>query len=125
MSRANGGGSSVTVYSNLGHKGHADARAYSATKGAILNLSRSIATAYAKDGIRSNTVSPGFIETPMAEDVIDVMNSEDFRFQWNPMGRMGKAEEIANACLFFASDESSYCNGSDLMVDGGTSAKCL
>lgn len=123
--RDRGGGSIVNVASILGLRGHLDGHAYTAAKGAMINLTRSIATAHAKEGIRCNVVCPGFIETPMVEQYIDYLNSDDYRFQWNPMGRMGKPEEVANGCLFFASDESAYCTGSSLVIDGGTTAKLL
>jgi meso-butanediol dehydrogenase / (S,S)-butanediol dehydrogenase / diacetyl reductase len=114
-----GGGSIVNVASVLGLVGNRDAHAYTAAKGAIINLTRSLATAYGRSGIRANVLAPGYIETPMVEEFIGLLNSEDYRFQWNPMGRMGKAEEIANGVLFLASDEASYCNGSVLTIDGG------
>jgi meso-butanediol dehydrogenase/(S,S)-butanediol dehydrogenase/diacetyl reductase len=123
--RKRGGGSIISVASILGHRGHIDAHAYTAAKGAIINLNRSLAVTYGPDNIRSNVVSPGFIETPMTEAVIEQLNSDEYRYQWNPLGRMGRPAEIAYACLFFASDEASYCNGADLIVDGGTIAKTV
>jgi meso-butanediol dehydrogenase/(S,S)-butanediol dehydrogenase/diacetyl reductase len=117
--RKRGGGAIVNVSSVLGLVGNPDAHAYTAAKGAIINLTRSLATAYAKENIRANVVCPGYIETPMVEEYIDFLNGEDYRYQWNPSGRMGKPEEIANGILFLASDEASYCNGSTLVIDGG------
>ncbi|CAG4908124.1 MULTISPECIES: SDR family NAD(P)-dependent oxidoreductase [Acidithrix] len=117
--RKRGGGAIVNVSSVLGIVGNPDAHAYTTAKGAIINLTRSLATAYAKDNIRSNVVCPGYIETPMVEEYIDYLNGEDYRFQWNPSGRMGKPEEIANGILFLASDEATYCNGSVMVIDGG------
>jgi meso-butanediol dehydrogenase/(S,S)-butanediol dehydrogenase/diacetyl reductase len=114
-----GGGSIVNVASVLGLVGNRDAHAYTTAKGAIINLTRSLATTYGRGGIRANVLAPGYIETPMVEEFIGTLNSEDYRYQWNPMGRMGKVEEIANGALFLASDESSYCNGSVLTIDGG------
>jgi meso-butanediol dehydrogenase / (S,S)-butanediol dehydrogenase / diacetyl reductase len=114
-----GGGSIVNVASVLGLVGNRDAHAYTAAKGAIINLTRSLATAYGRANIRANVLAPGYIETPMVAEFISLLNSEDYRYQWNPMGRMGRAEEIANGVLFLASDEASYCNGSVLTVDGG------
>jgi meso-butanediol dehydrogenase/(S,S)-butanediol dehydrogenase/diacetyl reductase len=119
MMREQGSGSIVNVASVLGLVGNRDAHAYTTAKGAIINLTRSLATAYGKEGIRANVLCPGYIETPMVEEYIDYLNSEDYRYQWNPMGRMGRAEEIAAGVLFLASDEASYCNGSVLTVDGG------
>lgn len=117
--RESGGGSIVNVASVLGLVGNRDAHAYTAAKGAIINLTRSICSAYGKENIRANTLAPGYIETPMVEQFIDFLNSDDYRYQWNPMGRMGKVEEIANGALWLASDEASYCNGSVLTIDGG------
>lgn len=117
-----GGGSIVNVASILGLVGNPDAHAYTTAKGAIVNLTRSLSTAYARHNIRANTVAPGYIETPMVEAYIDYLNSEDYRFKWNPSGRMGLPEEIANGVLFLASDEAAYCNGSVLTIDGGVLA---
>lgn len=114
-----GGGAIVNVSSVLGIVGNPDAHAYTTAKGGIINLTRSLATAYARDNIRSNVVCPGYIETPMVEEYVDYLNGEDYRFQWNPSGRMGKPEEIANGVLFLASDEATYCNGSVMVIDGG------
>jgi meso-butanediol dehydrogenase / (S,S)-butanediol dehydrogenase / diacetyl reductase len=114
-----GGGAIVNVASVLGLVGNRDAHAYTTAKGAIINLTRSLATTYGRSNIRANVLAPGYIETPMVEQFIGLLNSEDYRYQWNPMGRMGKADEIANGALFLASDEASYCNGSVLTIDGG------
>lgn len=115
----NGGGAIVNVASVLGMVGHPDAHAYTTAKGAIINLTRSMATTYGKDGIRSNVICPGYIDTPMVAEYVDYLNSDDYRYTWNPMGRTGRSEEIAKAMLFMASGMSSYCNGSVLVVDGG------
>jgi len=117
-----GGGSIVNVASILGFVGNRDAHAYTTAKGAIVNLTRSLSTAYARHNIRANTVAPGYIETPMVAEFVDYLNSEEYRYQWNPSGRMGNPEEIANGVLFLASDEASYCNGSVLTIDGGVLA---
>jgi NAD(P)-dependent dehydrogenase (short-subunit alcohol dehydrogenase family) len=121
--RAQGGGSIVNVASISGVTGLTAAHTYTAAKGALINLSRSLAITYARDGIRSNVVAPGFIDTPMVADLIGVFADEDLRWQISPMGRPATPEEIAYACLYFACDESSYCNGSYLAVDGGTTAR--
>lgn len=117
--REHGGGAIVNVASVLGLVGNRDAHAYTTAKGAIINLTRSICSAYARENIRANVLCPGYIETPMVEEYIDYLNSEDYRYQWNPSGRMGRPEEIAAGALFLASDEASYCNGSVLTIDGG------
>jgi len=121
--RQNEGGSIVNVASISGFTGLAVAHTYTAAKGALINLTRSLAITYASDGIRSNVVAPGFIDTPMIEAVIGMFDDDALRWQLSPMGRPATPEEIAHGCLFFASDESSYCNGSVLAIDGGTTAK--
>ena len=109
----------------LGLRGQPDAHAYTTAKGGIVNLTRSVAITYARENIRCNVVCPGFIETPMVEMYIDMLHDEGYRYQWNPMGRMGKDHEIANGVLFLASDEASYTNGTELVIDGGMCAKML
>ena len=121
--RERGAGSIVNVASVLGLVGNPDAHAYTAAKGAMINLTRSMAVAYGKDGIRTNVVCPGYTETPLVEEYIDYLNAEERRYDWNPMGRMGTPEEIAYGLLYLASDESSYCNGTILTIDGGMICK--
>ncbi|MCW2643258.1 MAG: family oxidoreductase [Dactylosporangium sp.] len=121
--RKRGGGSLVHIGSISGYRGQDTAHTYTAAKGALINLSRSLALAYARDGIRSNVIAPGYVRTPMVEEYLGVFEDETARYQVNPMGRAAEPAEIANGCLFFASDESSYCSGSLLVMDGGLSAK--
>ena len=118
-----GGGSIVNVGSMGGVTGLYDSHAYTAAKGAVVNLTRSLAITYIGDGIRSNCVCPGFVDTPMIAPVINVFDNPDVAKSLTPIARAGRPEEIAAASLFFASDESSYCNGSVLMVDGGCTAR--
>ncbi|HEY0402474.1 MAG TPA: SDR family oxidoreductase, partial [Blastococcus sp.] len=98
-----GGGSIVNVASVLGLRGHPDAHAYTTAKGAIVNLSRSLATTYARFGIRTNTICPGYIDTPMVAEYVPFLNSEEQRFVWNPMGRTGEPREIADGALYLSS----------------------
>ncbi|MDR2189015.1 MAG: SDR family oxidoreductase [Azonexus sp.] len=121
--RKQGGGSIVNVASIYGMRGVPDAHAYTASKGAIINYTRSLAVTYAKENIRVNTVSPGFVDTEMVAAVINWFDDPTLAERISPMCRPGKPGEIANACLFFASDESSYCTGSMLAVDGGSTAR--
>ena len=121
--RQQNGGSIVNVASISGFTGLTAAHTYTAAKGALINLTRSLAITYVRDGIRSNVVAPGFIDTPMVAAVVGMFDDEMLRWQLSPMGRPATPEEIAYGCLFFASDESSYCNGSVLAIDGGTTAK--
>jgi NAD(P)-dependent dehydrogenase (short-subunit alcohol dehydrogenase family) len=116
-------GSIVSVASMAGVTGLYDAHAYTAAKGAIVNLTRSMAITYAKQGVRANTVCPGFIDTAMIAPVIGIFDDPATAHTMVPLGRAGQPEEIANALLFFGSDESSYCTGSTLLVDGGCTSR--
>jgi NAD(P)-dependent dehydrogenase (short-subunit alcohol dehydrogenase family) len=116
-------GAIVNVASIFGLGGAPDAHTYTATKGAIINLTRSMAVAYVDDHIRCNIVAPGFVQTQMVEDVLPMLFSPENPKLISPMGRPATVEEVASACLFFASDESSYCTGSVLAVDGGSTAR--
>lgn len=118
-----GGGSIVNVSSIWGLGGAADAHAYTAAKGAIINYTRSLAVAYAKDNIRSNTLCPGWVDTGMVAAVIHWFEDPAMAEQITPMCRPAQPEEIAKACLFLASDDASYVNGTMLVVDGGTKAR--
>jgi NAD(P)-dependent dehydrogenase (short-subunit alcohol dehydrogenase family) len=120
-----GSGSIVNVASMAGITGLYDAHAYTAAKGALVNLGRSMAITYAKQGVRTNTVCPGFVDTPMIAPVIGVFDDEATAAALSPMGRPARPEEIANALLFLASDEASYCNGATLVVDGGCTARAF
>jgi NAD(P)-dependent dehydrogenase (short-subunit alcohol dehydrogenase family) len=120
-----GSGSIVNVASMAGITGLYDAHAYTAAKGALVNLGRSMAITYAKQGVRTNTVCPGFVDTPMIAPVISVFDDEATAAALTPMGRPARPEEIANALLFLASDEASYCNGATLVVDGGCTARAF
>lgn len=117
-----GGGNIVNVGSIFGVMGVADGHAYTAAKGAVINLTRSLAIAYTKDGIRSNCVCPGYVDTGMIASVMHYFDDAAVAPTLCPMQRAGRPEEIASACLFMASDDASYCNGAILMVDGGTTA---
>jgi NAD(P)-dependent dehydrogenase (short-subunit alcohol dehydrogenase family) len=121
--RSRGGGSLVHISSISGYRGQDSAHTYTAAKGAVINLSRSLALTHGSDHIRSNVISPGYVRTPMVAEFLDAFDDDAQRFTINPMGRAADPIEIANGCLFFASDESSYCTGSMLAMDGGLSAK--
>ena len=120
-----GSGSIVNTSSMAGVTGLYDAHAYTAAKGAIANLGRSMAITYGKNGIRTNTVCPGFVDTPMIAPVINVFDDPATAAALCPLARAARPEEIANAILFFASDESSYCNGAVLLVDGGCTSRAF
>ena len=116
-------GSIVNVASIFGMGGAPDAHTYTATKGAIINLTRSMSVAYIDDGIRSNVVAPGFVKTQMVEIVLDYLFSDEQAQATSPMKRPATTEEVAYGCLYLVSDEASYCNGSVLAIDGGSSAR--
>ncbi len=118
-----GGGSIVTVASISGFQGLAAAHAYTAAKGGVINLTRSLCVAYAKDNIRANCLAPGFIATPMVASVLNLFENTDIAERLTPMRRPGTAAEMAYGCLYLGSDEASYCNGTVLVVDGGTTAR--
>ncbi len=121
--KSQGGGAIVNVASISGLQGLAGAHTYTASKGAVINLTRSLCVAYAGDGIRANCVAPGFIDTPMVAAVINLFDDPAMAERLSPMKRPGTAEEMAYGCLYLGSDEASYCNGSVLVIDGGTTAR--
>jgi len=116
-------GSIVNVASIFGLGGAPDAHTYTATKGAIINLTRSMSVAYVDEGIRCNVVAPGFVETQMVESVIPQLFSPENPKLVAPMGRPATPMEVAYACLYLGSDEASYCTGTVLTVDGGSTAR--
>lgn len=118
-----GSGAIVNVASMAGITGLYDAHAYTAAKGAIVNLSRSMAITYIKNGIRTNTVCPGFVDTPMIAPVVGVFDDAATAAALAPPSRPARAEEIAAPIAFLASDEASYVNGAVLVVDGGCTAR--
>jgi NAD(P)-dependent dehydrogenase (short-subunit alcohol dehydrogenase family) len=120
---ARGGGSIVNVGSMGGVAGLYDSHTYTAAKGAIVNLTRSLAITYIGQGVRTNCVCPGFVDTPMIAPVMSAFDDPAVARSLTPIARAAAPAEIAAANLFFASDESSYCNGSVLAVDGGCTAR--
>jgi NAD(P)-dependent dehydrogenase (short-subunit alcohol dehydrogenase family) len=94
--------------------------AYTASKGAVLSLTRSLAVQFAPRGVRSNSISPGPIETPLLMDwLLKDEAAKQLRLARNPTGRFGKPEEIVNVAVYLASDESRWTNGANFAVDGG------
>jgi NAD(P)-dependent dehydrogenase (short-subunit alcohol dehydrogenase family) len=118
-----GSGSIVNVASMAGITGLYDAHAYTAAKGAIVNLTRSMGITYGKQGVRTNCVCPGFIDTPMIAPVVNVFDDEATAAALVPVARPGRPEEIAGPILFLASDDASYVNGAVLVADGGCTAR--
>lgn len=119
---ADGAGSIVNVASMLAYFGSPFAPGYSASKGGIVQLTRSLAIAYAGDGIRVNAVAPGWIDTPLTAPVRDDPARNDALMARTALGRWGRPEEVANAILFLASPLAAFVTGSILDVDGGFSA---
>ena len=112
-------GSIIHISSILGLIAVPQVAAYNVSKGALNQFSRSIAVEYGSSGIRSNSICPGLIATDMTADL---MKDADLMKEWSkeyPIGRFGKPEDVANACLYLASDESSFVTGITLPVDGG------
>jgi NAD(P)-dependent dehydrogenase (short-subunit alcohol dehydrogenase family) len=120
--KARGGGSIVCTASVAGLRSGAGGAAYSASKAGVINLVQTAAQQLSGSGVRVNAICPGLIETGMTRPIYEMAKAkgQEARIgELNPLGRGGQAEEIAQAALFLASDESSYVNGSALVVDGG------
>ena len=120
---AGGGGSIINVASFVAHLGAATPQiAYTASKGAVLAMTREIAVVYARQGIRANALCPGPVLTPLLAKFLSDDAKRQRRLVHVPMGRFGEALEIANGALFLASDESSFMTGQSLLIDGGITA---
>jgi NAD(P)-dependent dehydrogenase (short-subunit alcohol dehydrogenase family) len=118
-----GGGSVINTSSIVAIMGSATSQAaYTASKGGVLALTREIAVEFAKKGIRANAICPGPLNTELIEELFSDPHQKQRRFIHMPMGRLGESEEIAQAALFLASDESSFVNGTEFVVDGGMTA---
>jgi meso-butanediol dehydrogenase / (S,S)-butanediol dehydrogenase / diacetyl reductase len=123
--REQGGGAVVNTASVSGMAGDCGLSSYNAAKAGVINLTRAAAVENARYGIRVNCVCPGAIDT-RATELLGGSRAEELRYaqaQAHPLGRMGQAEEIANAVLFLASDEASFISGEAIVVDGGLLAK--
>jgi len=118
-----GGGSIINTASFVAIMGAATPQvAYTASKGAVLALTRELAVVHARENIRVNALCPGPLRTKLLMDFLNTEQKQQRRLVHVPMGRFGEAKEIAYAALFLASDESSYVTGTDFLVDGGISA---
>ena len=120
---AQGGGVIINLASILGLVGIGFADSYVASKHAVVGLTRNFAITYASRGVRVNCINPGFIETPMTQEIRDAEPMRDQIVRQTPMGRFGTPEEIAKAALFLASDDASFMTGAPLVVDGGYTAR--
>ena len=118
-----GGGSIINTASFVAMVGAATSQsAYTASKGGVLSLTREIAVEFARQQIRANALCPGPVETPLLAELMSDPARRQRRLVHIPPGRLAQAQEIANAALFLASDESSFVNGSTFLVDGGITA---
>ena len=121
--KRSGGGSIINTASFVAHLGAATPQvAYTASKGAVLALSRELAVVHAREGVRVNALSPGPLRTELLMKFLDTEEKKQRRLVHVPMGRFGLAEEMAKAALFLASEDSSYITGSEFLVDGGITA---
>ncbi|HVY44061.1 MAG TPA: SDR family NAD(P)-dependent oxidoreductase [Hyphomicrobiaceae bacterium] len=120
--KASGRGSLINVASIMSHRGLRQLTAYSATKGAVSALTRGLAVEYAPFAIRVNALAPGFVETALTERALRNPMVAKALIDQTPLRRFGTVEDMANAALFFASDESAFVTGAELAVDGGMSA---
>ncbi|MDQ6793731.1 MAG: glucose 1-dehydrogenase [Chloroflexota bacterium] len=116
-----GGGSIINIASFVALVGCSVPQdAYTASKGAVLSLTRSLAVQFAPHGVRTNAICPGPVETPMLmEWLVKDEEAKRKRLSRNPTGRFGKPEEIVHLAIYLASDESRWTNGASLVVDGG------
>jgi NAD(P)-dependent dehydrogenase (short-subunit alcohol dehydrogenase family) len=119
-----GGGSVINVASFVAIVGAATSQiSYTASKGAVLAMTRELSVEFARRGVRVNALCPGPVETPLLMRLFDeTPGALERRLVHVPMGRLAQAREIANGALFLASDESSYVNGATFLVDGGITA---
>jgi 2-keto-3-deoxy-L-fuconate dehydrogenase len=123
LPRMSRGAAIVNVASVTGLVGVPNRAAYGASKGAVIAFTRALAIDHVADGIRVNCVCPGTIDTPWIDRVVDELGeSRDALVARQPLGRMGSAEEIAEAIAYLASDRSRFTTGSQLVVDGGMTA---
>jgi NAD(P)-dependent dehydrogenase (short-subunit alcohol dehydrogenase family) len=121
--RRAGGGSVINTASFVARMGAATPQiAYTASKGAVLAMTRELAVIHARENIRVNALSPGPLKTELLMSFLNTEQKKQRRLVHVPMGRFGEAEEIAKAALYLASDDSSYVTGTEFLVDGGLTA---
>uniref|UniRef100_A0A1D1XN96 3-oxoacyl-[acyl-carrier-protein] reductase FabG n=1 Tax=Anthurium amnicola TaxID=1678845 RepID=A0A1D1XN96_9ARAE len=121
--RGKKGGNIINTASFVGLMGSATPQlAYTASKGAVIALSRELAVTHARENIRVNTLCPGPLRTPLLMNYLNTEEKKNRRLNHVPMGRFGEPIEVANAALFLASDESTYITGVEFKVDGGLTA---
>jgi NAD(P)-dependent dehydrogenase (short-subunit alcohol dehydrogenase family) len=121
--RAAGGGSIANIASVLSMVGARNRVAYSASKGAVMAMTKAMALDHAAENIRVNCIAPGIVETEMVARFSTDENARKQRVALHPMGRFGQPQEVASAAVFLASDESGWTTGSVVTIDGGYSAQ--
>lgn len=119
--QAAGGGAIVNMASILGSVGFANSSAYTAAKHALLGLTKAAALEYSAQGIRTNAIGPGFIDTPLLSALPD--GAKQALVAAHPIGRLGTSEDVANLALFLLSDKAAFITGSYHLVDGGYTAQ--
>ena len=120
--RKAGGGSIINISSIYGIVGSGGSASYHACKGAVRLFTKSAAVQYAGEGIRVNSVHPGFVDSPMTDAHHGIPEIRQARTGQTPLGRLGIPEDIAPGILYLASDQSSFVTGSELVIDGGMTA---
>ena len=121
--RRSGGGSIVNISSTAGIVGIGRSAAYTASKGAVRLFTKATAIQHANDKIRCNSVHPGPVKTPFIQELLDNPEKLQERLTRVPLGRLATPEDVAYGVVFLASDEASYMTGSELVIDGGTTAE--
>jgi gluconate 5-dehydrogenase len=119
---ARGSGKIVNIASVQAELARPGIAPYTATKGAVRNLTRGMATDWAKHGLQVNAIAPGYFETPLNQALVDDPAFSEWLAKRTPAGRWGKVEELVGAAVFLASEASSFVNGHTLYVDGGITA---
>lgn len=115
-------GSIINISSIMASRGLRPLAAYTATKGAVTALTKGLAVEYAPFKVRVNTISPGYIETAITDRMLRLPQARKMLTDKTPMGRLGFPDDLTGAAVFFASDDSLYCTGAELVVDGGMAA---
>lgn len=112
----------INISSIMAQRGLRPLAAYTATKGAVTALTKGLAIEYAPFNVRVNSIAPGYIETAITNRLLKLPQARKALVDKTPMGRLGLPEDLTGAAVFFASDDSLFCTGAELLVDGGLSA---